>query len=42
MAKQEALRQQTIQRELQMREQERKNRVKEEAEIKSKVEIVLP
>jgi len=42
VAKQEALRQQTIQRELQMREQERKNRVKEEAEIKSKVEIVLP
>lgn len=35
--KQEQIRQQTIMKEMQMRENERKNRIKEEAEIKAKV-----
>lgn len=35
--KQEQIRQQTILKEMQMRDQERKNRIKEEAEIKAKV-----
>lgn len=38
MTKQEQIRQQSVMKELQMREAERKNRVKEEAEIKAKVE----
>lgn len=37
VAKQEQIKQQTFQKELQMREQERKNRIKEEAEVKAKV-----
>ena len=41
VAKQEKIRQQTIKQELQMREQERKNRIKEEAEIKAKVWYLL-
>jgi len=35
--KQEQIRQQTIAKEMQMREHERKNRIKEEAEVKAKV-----
>ncbi len=39
VAKQEQMKQQTFQRELQMRDQERKNRIKEEAEVKAKVSL---
>ena len=38
VAKQEAMRQETFKKEMQMREAERKNRIKEEAEVKAKVE----
>ena len=38
VAKQEAMRQETFKKEMQMRELERKNRIKEEAEVKAKVE----
>jgi ATPase family AAA domain-containing protein 3A/B len=37
VTRQEQIRQQSVQKELQMREQERKSRIKEEAEIKAKV-----
>lgn len=37
VSRQEQIRQQSVAKELQMREQERKGRIKEEAEIKAKV-----
>lgn len=41
VAKQEQIRQQSVMKELQMREVERKNRIKEEAEIKAKVMALM-